>query len=266
MSEIPWIIESSEIYHSRSGKYLSSHLLKAFRSSPALYKRLIDSPRDQKDRPAFKVGRAVHCRVLEGAEEFDRRFKKSDGPINETTGQPYGTGTLMYKRWAACQTKEVLSRRQFDLVLNMCRMAPSLPLLSDPSGISEAVLRGRYLEDLPVSCQIRVDRFNAGDTPVLIDLKTCQDLENFHADVRRFEYVHQVAFYRHMIYELSGVFPSIVFVAVEKKEPFRIGQFRVSETLLERVEQENTDQIARLIQCRKTGEWMTGFEEMRLIC
>ena len=67
------IQEDEKVYHGRADENLSSHQLKDFRKCPALYYRkragLVSDP----DRPAFLVGRAVHCLAIEGREAFDKR-------------------------------------------------------------------------------------------------------------------------------------------------------------------------------------------------
>ena len=54
-------------YHaaSRSGHYVSSHLLDDFRSSPELYRRKISGEIEDSDSPALALGRATHCLILE---------------------------------------------------------------------------------------------------------------------------------------------------------------------------------------------------------
>ena len=59
--------------------------------------------------------------------------------------------------------------------------------------------RGRVIraEYVGVPCQIRVDWFSSDEG--LVDLKTCEDLDAFEDDARRFQYVPQMAFYRMFI-------------------------------------------------------------------
>ena len=70
------IHEPSAVYHeqSRTGKYLSSHLLADFRESPALYHKKVTGEIEDKDSSAFVIGRAAHCLILEGRKAFDRDY------------------------------------------------------------------------------------------------------------------------------------------------------------------------------------------------
>ena len=77
-------------YHaaSRSGRYMSSHLLADFRESPALYNKEIKGEIEQKNTPAFILGRAAHSLILAGRHAFDRDFVVTDGQtvvVNGTT-------------------------------------------------------------------------------------------------------------------------------------------------------------------------------------
>jgi hypothetical protein len=98
-----------------------------------------------------------------------------------------------------------------------------------------------------------------------VDLKTCDDLTWFESDARRFGYVPQLAFYREVLWAASGRRWPVHMIAVEKKEPFRCGVWRVSEMALESAACENAAAIARLRDCRKTGVWPTNYEEIRFI-
>ena len=55
-------------YHaaSRSGQYMSSHLLADFRESPELYRRKTSGEIAEAEGPALALGRAAHCLILEG--------------------------------------------------------------------------------------------------------------------------------------------------------------------------------------------------------
>lgn len=79
--------EPADTYHarSRSGEFMSSHLLADFRESPALFRKEINGEIEQKDTPAFVLGRAAHSLILEGRTAFDRDFVVTDGPVNPRT-------------------------------------------------------------------------------------------------------------------------------------------------------------------------------------
>ena len=99
----------AEEYHaaSRSGRYMSSHLLADFRESPELYRRKTNGVIAEGESPALAPGRAAHCLILEGRAAFDGQYLVADGPVNPKTGEPYGKATKAYAEWLSSQTCEI---------------------------------------------------------------------------------------------------------------------------------------------------------------
>ena len=117
-----------------------------------------------------------------------------------------------------------------------------------------------------IRCQGRLDWFN----PVkgIVDLKTCDDLTWFESDARKFGYAYQMAFYRALLAIALGQAPADIdvnIIAVEKKEPFRCGVWRIAPDVLAIAAKENEDAIQRLENCRATGNWPTGYEDLRTL-
>jgi len=98
-----------------------------------------------------------------------------------------------------------------------------------------------------------------------VDLKTCDDLTYFEADARRYGYAYQVAFYRSVLAEVIKQSVPVHFIAVEKREPFRCGVWRVTEDALDQCARENADAVGRLKECRRLGVWPTGYEGIRVL-
>src|SRR5262245_22205150 len=105
--------EPAEVYHAKSGEYLTSHLLSDFRKCPLLYhrKRLGLVPASE-ECPAYLVGHAAHTVILEGLDAFHRRYAVG-GPVNPKTGLPFGQASKAFADWAAEQGKQVLTAAQF---------------------------------------------------------------------------------------------------------------------------------------------------------
>lgn len=252
--------ESADIYHSRAGEYLSSHLLADFRKCPLLYFKKRAGLIEDRDRPAYLIGRAVHTLALEGEEQFQREYAVG-GPINPKTGAPYGSNTKAFAEWAARCGKSVLTDSQYELVRSMAESVRRHNVVGNllADGIAEGVVRTEY-GGLP--CQIRMDWLH--DRMGIVDLKTCDDLTWFEADARRFGYVHQMAFYREVLARAGGKRVPVQFVAVEKKEPYRTGVWIVSDDALAAATRENDAAIERLRRCLESESWPTGYEECRV--
>jgi hypothetical protein len=157
--------------------------------------------------------------------------------------------------------KQVLTDVQFALVQSMAEGVRAhqiaMELLS--SGIPEAVVRAEY-RGMP--CQVRIDWYapHVG----IVDLKTCDDLTWFEADAKRYGYLYQVAFYRSVIQQVISIPMPVYFIAVEKKEPFRSGVWRVDGDALAQAQRENEAAIYRLKLCMESDTWPTGYSEVRV--
>jgi len=252
--------EPLQVYQDRSKDYLTSHQLADFRRCPLLYHKKKLGLIEEAETPAYLVGRALHTLVLEGVDKFRDEYAVG-GPINPKTGQPYGNNTKAFAQWAADQGKPVLTNSQYDLLVQMAlaveKHALSQSLLAD--GIPEGVARAEYCN---VPCQARIDWFNPKHG--IIDLKTCDDLDWFEADARRYGYIHQMAFYQAILFCHTKVTHPVHLIAVEKKEPFRCGVWKVAQEALDYARIENEDAIRRLKHCQETNQWPTGYEECRV--
>lgn len=126
------------------------------------------------------------------------------------------------------------------------------------AGQAEGVVRASHA-DIP--CQIRIDWTHPERD--IVDLKTIDDLDWFEAQVRSFSYAHQLAFYRTILAAKSGCLPAVHVIAVEKKEPFRVGVRRFTEEVLDAAARENLAAIEQLKRCRAEDRWPTGYEQIR---
>ena len=267
--------EPAEAYHAKRDRYLSSHQLLDFMKSPWLHRKKTVGLIKDADSASYLVGRAAHVRILEGNEAYEASFALG-GPINEKTGKPFGAGTKAFAEWAEAQGKPVLSQEQVEQVEQMAAgvgmndEAVALLLF----GRAEGVARAEYCG---TPCQIRIDWLHPHRG--IVDFKTCDDLTWFEADARRYGYHRQMAFYRAVLTQAMANKPAdcvergdaaagpvpVHLIAVEKKEPFRCGVWRVSDETLAQAQRENEAAIRRWLACRESGEWPTGFEEIRVL-
>ncbi len=272
--------EPADAYHAKRDRFLSSHQLLDFMRCPWLHRKKSVGLIKDADSASYLVGRAAHVRILEGRDAYEAEFALG-GPINEKTGKPFGAGTKAFAEWAEAQGKPVLSQEQVELVEQMAAgvgmndEAVALLLY----GRAEGVARAEYCG---TPCQIRIDWLHPHRG--IVDLKTCDDLTWFEADARRYGYHRQMAFYQAVLERAAGgccdheeVATGSVkredgvervpvhLIAVEKKEPFRCGVWRVSEETLAQAQRENEAAIRRLLACRESGEWPTGFEDIRVL-
>ena len=257
------IREPADVYHAKSKDFLSAHALNEFRRCPLLYRKKELGLVPERDTTAYLIGRAAHALILEGRERYQREFAVG-GPINPRTGQPFGSQTKAFAEWAEKQNKPVLSDSQAALVEQMAAAvkghAVAVELFAD--GVAEGVVRAEYAGH---RCQARIDWINPVEDRGIVDLKTADELDTFEMAMRAFGYLRQLAFYRALVAAVSGrVFP-VHIVAVEKREPFRCGVWRVASEVLEQAQGENEEAAVDLRRCRETGDWFTRYESLRLV-
>ncbi|MBQ6341064.1 MAG: PD-(D/E)XK nuclease-like domain-containing protein [Kiritimatiellae bacterium] len=271
MNRLPFFADiPAEEYHqaARDGKFLSSHLLGDFRKCPRLYVKKMNGEIEPIESAALAIGRAVHVLVLEGRAKFDEEFLISDGPVNPKTGEVFGKLTKAYKEWLAAQRLPVVSGADFNFMSKLQQSVWTHPaaaaLLDD--GVAEQTVRTNYCGE---PCQIRMDWFRADydGRPAISDLKTCETLDWFESDARRFGYPAQAAFYREVLRTASSgeVVADCYLIAVEKREPFRCGVWKLTDGILESCGVENERAIAELRECRKSNTWPTRTEDMRIL-
>jgi hypothetical protein len=253
------LVEEESIYAAKRAENLSSHALGDFRKNPRYFRDKELGVITEPERPAFVIGRAVHCRVLEGLDELNGRFAIG-GPVNPKTGKAYGVDTKAYAQWAATVNKPAISKDTADLCEALAGAVSAheeaSKLLAD--GMAEGVVRTTYC-GLP--CQGRLDWVHP--ELGLVDLKTIDDLDWFEHQARTFGYGHQLAFYRDLLAAVSGCTVQVHVIAVEKKAGHRVGVWRFSEQLLDAAGRENRAAIERLKVCRQQDRWPTGYEATR---
>jgi len=254
-------VESADEYHRKADRYLSSHQLLDFIKCPWLHWKKRSGLIADTASTSYLIGRAAHVRVLEGRDVYESQFALG-GPINPKTGRPFGSNTKAFSEWAAVQGKPVLSHEQVDLIE---QMASGVAMNNEAVdlllyGRSEGVVRTEYCG---TPCQIRIDWVHPHRG--IVDFKTCDDLTWFEADARRYGYHRQMAFYRAVLAQVIDQLVPVHLVAIEKKEPFRCGVWRVSDDTLAIAQRENEAAIRRLLACRQCDEWPTGYEEVRVL-
>ena len=254
------IREPADVYHAQGTKYLSSHQLAEFRRNPLLFRKKALGLVMEEDRPAYLIGQAAHALVLEGREAYEDRYAFG-GPINPKTGDRYGSRTKAFEEWAAAQGKPVLTHDQMALIENIYATVSAhehaAALLND--GVPEGVVRVEYCG---VPCQARFDWLCPQRG--IVDLKTCDNLDWLQADARSYEYVYQLSFYRSVLACITGTVVPVYLIAVEKREPFRCGVWRMSEEVLGIAQKENEEAIERLKLYRERDHYPTGYEDIRI--
>ena len=253
-------------YHeaTRRGEYLSSHMLMDFMKCPLTYKQKLDGLITTERTEAMFLGAAAHKLILEGEDAFRAAYTVSDGPVNPKTGETFGRLTKAYKDWLAIQPTPVVSTKDYALFSNMRQMVwrheDAAILLNE--GLAERVVRWEIREG--VMAQSRMDWFDPA-REVLVDLKTCADIDKFERDAVAMGYITQLAFYSNGL-EAAGFQPrSVCIIAVEKQAPYRCGVWQIGEDDLRSEETRILNAVNDLKIAKHSDKWETGYESMRTL-
>jgi hypothetical protein len=256
--------EPADRYHAHAA--VSHSKLEVFRKRPALYYgQFISGIIPRRDSPSLDFGRAFHCLVLDGVEEFEEQFfVLPDGMDGRTkAGKDYleanaGRTRLAHGDW-------MLIRRMADSVLANELAAE---LLTDPDGetITEATFRTPKLsQGFEVQCRCDVysptgSEESAGE-PYLVDLKTVNDIDDFPKHFMDYGYYRQAPFYQRTIATLAGHFAGVVeprkffFIAVEKSPPHGCTVFEADAASIALGLKEIDADLARLAECYRSSIW-----------
>ena len=271
--------EPFAVYLANKERYLTSHALMDFVRCPKLYylkKTGALTADPNKVSAEMILGSDAHKLILEGRQEFDRCYCVG-APVNPKTGKEYGRDTQAFAKWEEEQRRdkgasiEFIKTEQWYVVSSMANAVAKHEAAGRllKNGVAERVVRSCFL-DIPV--QSRLDWFTElDDIPVIVDLKTCTDLDSFEYDARKFLYGIQFAFYQQIVlhsffetFETDVAIPAKVYaIVVEKKEPFRCGVFEVPDYLLGSFTSKLFAAIESLKECQSAGEYPTLYETIR---
>lgn len=233
-------LSNEEYHHGEAYKgYISSSQLKLYAKSPAVYKYLIEHPQEQTD--AMRFGNLFHDLMAAIAESngdysmgHDKWVKGVASflpPINEKTGQPYGTTTKAYaeayQRFLA--DNEGLTIAPSQDVMLVVQMAQSL--LNDCGSTSVQVRKllkwGKpevsifYETEESIKLKIRPDLLTGQK---IVDWKTVNtdDLseESLNRIILKYGYHISAAMYQWVAHEVLGKWLDFYLVFVSKLPPY----------------------------------------------
>jgi hypothetical protein len=256
-------------YQSARQNYITAHALAEFRRDPYLYWRAYVDPNRaivRQDSPTFAFGRAAHVMILEGREKYLDSFVIADGPINESTGKPYGNATKAYAEWYVSQTMPIVSIKEHLAIEEMEASIEAHPIASRllEEGAPEVVVRnmgeGHHL-------QCRIDWWNESKNQI-VDLKTCESLEKFKYQIKDFGYIQQLAWYASMVLREQGRSPDFppecYIIAAEKAMPYRVAVYRL-ENMAEHIASILRDLaiLAEYMQNIPEIPWQSRWDELQ---
>ena len=236
MSEIIRGLGNEEYHHGEQyADYISSTQLKHYLKSPKAYRHALLHPEDEKSE-ALDFGSLFHSCIEawigNRQDEWLHSIAVFEPPVNEKTGQPYGSTTKAYAEAYAKflgdkQGKTIQTREALDKVCNM-----AMALFNECGETSEQVqklakwakeIETSYFYETPegIKLKIRPDLLTNGK---IIDWKTCSldslDEDSIIKQIVKYRYDVSMAMYQYVLHEINGIWYSPYLVFVTKAEPY----------------------------------------------
>ncbi len=229
-------------------------LLKEMGRSPAHYLYRREHPRE--DTAAMRLGRAVHCAVLE-PRQFARTFVVYDGVRRGKAWEEFAAAH------AADDVLSVTDYEQCQAIRDAVRANRDARRLLR-KGISEKTLTWTD-RATRIPCKARVDRVGHG---FFVELKTARSLDphDFRRTCAQLAYHGQLAFYLRGL-KANRRKSRPYLIAVESAPPYDVIVYEPDEDFIWMGDELATELLARLKSCQRTRRWpgrATGVQTLSL--
>ena len=240
--------------------------LKLFADSPLHYWHRYLNPDRAPETPskALRLGTLIHCRALEGLEEFNSRYVRK-GEYKRNTKE----GKAAHEAFLASMPEgaEIIEQDEWDQALDVAhallKSTAASNLLEGAHGYSEEVIQW-VDEESGLLCKAKMDRIQTinGKT-YIVDLKTCSQFyggagpKGFSKSAANFKYHWQAAFYLDGL-RASGDFGEVedfVFVVVEKEPPYGVGIYRASDQFVQIGRDQYREAMENFAVCQRDDHW-----------
>lgn len=223
--------------------------LKEMRRSPLHYQHRDQTP--MTPTSAMVMGSAVHTAVLE-PDRFPLEYVVFDGPRR--------AGKVWDAFEEANQTKTILKVDEYERCLRIRDAVHAHPAARLVLSRGDAEQSFTWTDkDTGLLCKGRADWIGNG---VLADLKVTHSLDPhlFAVTAYRMGTHIQQSFYRTGLAN-HGLTVYCRVIAVEPTEPYDVGVFSVGVDVLDVADEEVRHLLARVAQCRASGEWPGRFPD-----
>lgn len=257
---LPYMFTTMDIdtYHSCPG--ISRSSLMAFKKAPIHYWHQYLNPLAIKAAPTEEMvfGNAVHSYILE-PHEFHNRYRVY---TKKERRSKLGKSYYESEKLAAAGTgRELITDEQYEQIQNIeeaIREHNIAHMLIKDAAYEHSIF-WRDPETALV-CKARPDIWKKedGHTQYIADLKTTNDasLDAFKRDAYKHGYYLQAVMLREALKHLKGEDNvDVVFICVEKTEPYAIGCYQPGLDILEKTQSQYHELLWGLKQCQEAGEW-----------
>jgi len=251
---------------------VSNSMLSLLKRSPwTFYKTYVTTDPAEKmeseETDAMRLGSAVHMLALE-PEKFGAEYLVLDGPINPSTGKPYGRDTKKFEAWleaeknASGNGRTILIREEFAEGLAIAKSFQSHPEIAaimasraekffEFESFGHATVGGLKI---PLKCKLD---FVCPELKLIVDLKSTQDpSENeWSWSAGKFGYHRQAAFYIDMMELRYGERFDFLFGAVRSKPPYDSHVYRLGSKSINKGQEEYMRLIEQYAERKQSGDW-----------
>lgn len=224
--------------------------LKLMDESPLAYRYHQDHD-DDSDTPARRIGRLAHTLSLE-PEAVSSRYAVYEG---ERRAGPQWKAFV-----AANPGQEVVKASEIGEARSSSATVLTHPLLAAYRLGAAYELTATWTDEVTgLRCKARPD-WLCGD--VLLDLKTTQSINalRFTSQAEKLGYFCQLAHYRNGLEACGHPVKRLLIVAVEKKPPFDLAVFELTDAAVTSAAMEVAELLRRLKACQDSGRWLGRYE------
>lgn len=270
-----WTV-SEEDY--RAYPALNFHSLANFHRDPRAWKDGFFEQKEETD--AMRFGTALHARILEGESVYEDKVGVFLPPINEKTGEPYGSGTKTFKEAYLEFLKDnagktIISREDSKIIEKLAESFFFHPTAARILGErdfrhTEMAVKGIWeVGGTNVEVKGRIDCYSDMG---LVDVKTTSNLDDtsgrdrFRYAIYDFKYLVQLGFYHRLLTDCLGApYVPCWIVAFERNEPHRIAVYKIDSEVIEKARNVAWKWIEDYVNAGKTDYYESRFDSIQLI-
>ena len=252
-------------------KAVSNSMLSMLKRSPwTFYKTYVTQDPAEKmeseETDAMRLGSAVHMLALE-PEKFGLEYLVLDGPINPTTGKPYGRDTKKFEAWLEASAilgegRTILVREEFAEGLAIAKSFQSHPeiaaiMASRAEKFFEFESFGHAtVGDFKTPLKCKLD-FVCPELKLIVDLKSSQDPSEYEWawSAGKLGYHRQAAMYIDMMEIRYGERFDFLFGAVRSKPPYDSHVYRLGSKSINEGQEEYRGLIEQYAERKQSGDW-----------
>lgn len=246
-----WNVSDDEYFNDELHE--SNSRLKVFRESvPKYHAMFIEKSMAGKETKLMDFGKAFHLALLQ-----PEQYKS-----NVVVGPDLNKNSNAWKAWKAEHQNFIIldveeSSRIQRMLASVHRHTRAKQLLGE-TGDAEMAIRW-YHDKTETWCKAKLDYLI--HQPKILDVKTCTDANpvEFSRSCGMFSYESQAAFYIDGVYELTGVRPDFIHIAVGAHPPHECHTYKLDKEAIDLGRAINEETLVRLRDCRDSGVWKSQY-------